>query len=226
MMAGTFGLIGLGVTWMNFDSAPPRPLEETVVIWSGEGDVGPPSREAREWEAVLDRGDILEARIPRTSKGFRQVTLFSKTSSHRLLAEMARGQLAKDRPDLSFGDGPGVGVPLDRLEIWREPNGDLRVIFHSPLGALKSRSPLPRGPFLAGSPTVVFLGPLKLEGDMGAASTVEAVVKIKLNARENRLELDEAIIRVNVSVPKVFINTTDEANVPPLSAPLSPVKKR
>ena len=167
---------------------------------------------------------MIEGRIPRTSKGFRAATLFANSTAHRMLADMARAQLAKAHPNLNFGAGPGISIPLDRLEIRREQNGDLYVVFISPLGELKSQSPIPSQALFEGAPLVASMGPLTIHGEAGATSTVEAAIEFRLDADEARLNVKEAIIRIRVKVPAFFVDQSDQTRVPALFAPLSPSK--
>ncbi len=220
LIAGTAALLGTGLIWTSFSSNPPQPIELKNHGFDGAGSGR--TAEGREWEAVLDRGGFIEGRIPRTGKGFREVTLFSGTPSHRLLADLARAQLTKTHPKLSFGKGPGVAIPLDRLELHRERNGDLSLVFFSPLGELRSQSPIPREAFLDGTPIVVQLGPLTIDGESGTKSNVEAAIHLRFVAADSRFEVSETVVRIHVQVPALFIDATDEARLPALSLPLSP----
>ena len=222
MTATTMGLVGAGLLWTSFESGPPQALELKAPA-DGEARPGR-TPEAREWEAVLDRGDVIEGRIPRTSQGLRTATLFEKSAKHRMLADLARMQIQHNFPRLSVGRGPGVAVPLDRLEVRAEKNGDLYVVFISPLGELKSQTPIARDELFEGATLVVNMGPLTIEGEGGAKASVDAVAQLRFDASEARFDLRESVIRIRVRVPALLVDTSDETSLPPLSAPLSPSK--
>jgi len=214
--------VGLGLVWSEFSTAPPQPLELSQADTSAV--VGADRAAGAEWEAVLSSGRAIEGTIPRTPKGMRAIPLFEKNATHRVLADLARMQLSKDRPDLSLGKAPGVQIPLDRLDIVAEANGDIFLRFISPLGELRSQNPLPRDLIFSGAAVNVTMSPLVLPGDAGASATVEAALRLKLDAPNGLILIEETVIRVEVTIPGLRIKQSDEARVKGLTAVLAPSK--